>query len=71
MSADRPMTPAEQRRYSKELTALERDVAELEVTTRLLLTAALLRDGHAATWREAALLARDLPAVRELYGIDP
>jgi hypothetical protein len=70
MSTDRPMTPAEQRRYSEELDKLERDVAELEVSTRLLLTSALLRDGHAATWQEAALLARDLPAVRELYGIE-
>lgn len=67
---DRPMTPAEQRRYNKELAELERSVRELKGTTRVLLISALLRDGHAKTWREAAALARDLPRVREIYGID-
>ncbi len=68
--ADRPMTPAEQRRFSKELAQLERDVADLEAMTHVLLANALLRDGHAQTWKEASALARDLPRIREIYGIE-
>jgi len=71
VTADRPLTPAQQRRCDKELAQLERDIADLEATTHLLMTSALLRDGHAETWNEASKLARDLPRVRELYGIEP
>jgi len=70
MSSDRLLTPAEQRRFSAELSKLERSITELENTTRILLTSALLRDGHATSWHEASLLARDLPAVRGIYGIE-
>lgn len=53
----------------QEIDALETKLAELEGTTRLLLTARLLVDGHAKTWTEASRIARDIDRVKAIYEI--
>lgn len=50
-----------------QIAALDRDVRELEATTRWLLIDRLLRDGHAQDIKAASLIANDPARLRELY----
>jgi hypothetical protein len=58
---------AEDREVLLQLDAIERHLASLEATVRLMVAARLVEDGHAPDWKVAIAWARDPERLRQLY----